>query len=186
MKQKVILDIEKYKIITILRGLTKEEILKTVDAMVKGGIKLVEVTFDKTGKIPDETTAENINAIATNFKGVVRVGAGTLMTERQVELAKNAGAIVRREFNQGKGNVVRSMFRDIEADCYIMVDADNTYPADAGPEIEELVLSGKADMVIGDRLSSTYLIKGLLHNLKRGFSQGTSSLVPIPPAIKIA
>lgn len=77
-------------------------------------------------------------------------------TDNSYELAKNAGAIVRREFNQGKGNVVRSMFRDIEADCYIMVDADNTYPADAGPEIEELVLSGKADMVIGDRLSSTY------------------------------
>ena len=58
-------------------------------------------------------------------------------TDNSYELAKNAGAIVRREFNQGKGNVVRSMFRDIEADCYIMVDADNTYPADAGPEIEE-------------------------------------------------
>ena len=77
-------------------------------------------------------------------------------TDNSYELSKNAGAIVRREFNQGKGNVVRSMFRDIEADCYIMVDADNTYPADAGLEIEELVLSGKADMVIGDRLSSTY------------------------------
>ena len=92
MKQNVILDIEKYKIITILRGLTKEEILKTVDAMVKGGIKLVEVTFDQTGKIPDETTAENIKAIATNFKDIVRVGAGTVMTIKQVELAKNARA----------------------------------------------------------------------------------------------
>lgn len=77
-------------------------------------------------------------------------------TDNSYEIAKNAGAIVRREFKQGKGNVVRSMFRDIDADCYIMVDADDTYPADAGPEIEELVLSGKADMVIGDRLSSTY------------------------------
>ena len=77
-------------------------------------------------------------------------------TDNSYELAKNAGAIVRREFKQGKGNVVRSMFRDIDADCYIMVDGDDTYPADVGPQIEELVLSGKADMVIGDRLSSTY------------------------------
>lgn len=77
-------------------------------------------------------------------------------TDNSFELAKNAGAIVKKEYKQGKGNVVRSMFRDIEADCYIMVDGDNTYPAEAGPEIEELILSGKADMVIGDRLSSTY------------------------------
>ena len=77
-------------------------------------------------------------------------------TDNSYEIAKNAGAIVRKEHNQGKGNVVRSMFRDIEADCYIMVDGDDTYPAESGPEIEELILSGKADMVIGDRLSSTY------------------------------
>lgn len=87
-------------------------------------------------------------------------------TDNSYELAKNAGAIVRREYRQGKGNVVRSMFRDIDADCYIMVDADNTYPAEAGLKIEELVLSGKADMVIGDRLSSTYLTenKRRFHN----------------------
>lgn len=77
-------------------------------------------------------------------------------TDNSYEIAKNTGAIVKREFKQGKGNVVRSMFRDIDADCYIMVDADDTYPADVGPQIEELILSGKADMVIGDRLSSTY------------------------------
>ena len=77
-------------------------------------------------------------------------------TDDTYNIAENAGAIVKREFRQGKGNVVRSMFRDIEADCYIMVDGDNTYPASAGVEMEELVLSGKADMVIGDRLSSTY------------------------------
>ena len=77
-------------------------------------------------------------------------------TDNSGEIAENAGAIVRNEYRQGKGNVVKSMFRDIEADCYIMVDGDDTYPAEAGPEIEELILSGKADMVIGDRLSSTY------------------------------
>lgn len=77
-------------------------------------------------------------------------------TDNTYKIAKNAGAIVKKEYRQGKGNVVRSMFRDIDADCYIMVDGDDTYPAEAATEIEELILSRKADMVIGDRLSSTY------------------------------
>ena len=77
-------------------------------------------------------------------------------TDESDEIARKAGAIVRYEYKQGKGNVVRTMFRDIKADCYIMVDGDDTYPAEAAIEFEELVLSGKADMVIGDRLSSTY------------------------------
>ena len=77
-------------------------------------------------------------------------------TDNSYEIAKDTGAIVKREYRQGKGNVVRSMFRDIDADCYILVDGDDTYPAEASKEIEELILSKKADMVIGDRLSSTY------------------------------
>lgn len=77
-------------------------------------------------------------------------------TDGTDEIAKREGAIVRYEYKQGKGNVVRSMFRDIDADCYIMVDGDDTYPAEAAIEMEKLVLDGKADMVIGDRLSSTY------------------------------
>lgn len=72
------------------------------------------------------------------------------------EIAEREGAIVRYEYKQGKGNVVRSMFRDIDADCYILVDGDDTYPAETAIEMEKLVLDGKADMVIGDRLSSTY------------------------------
>ena len=72
------------------------------------------------------------------------------------EIAKEAGAIVRYEYKQGKGNVIRSMFRQIEADCYLMIDGDDTYPAENAKEMCDLVLSGKADMVIGDRLSSTY------------------------------
>lgn len=72
------------------------------------------------------------------------------------KIAREAGAIVRYEYKQGKGNVVRSMFRDIDADCYIMTDGDDTYPAEYGPALEEAVLSGRADMAIGDRLSSTY------------------------------
>ncbi len=77
-------------------------------------------------------------------------------TDSTHEIAQNAGAIVRNEYQQGKGNVVRSMFRQINADCYIMVDGDDTYPAEAAPEFEKLVLNGQADMVIGDRLTSTY------------------------------
>ena len=72
------------------------------------------------------------------------------------EIAKKAGAIVKYEYRQGKGNVIRSMFRDIDADCYLMIDGDDTYPAENAKEMCDLVLSGKADMVIGDRLSSTY------------------------------
>ncbi len=71
-------------------------------------------------------------------------------------LAKNAGAVVRYEYRQGKGNVIRSMFREIEADCYLMIDGDDTYPAKSAREMCDLVLEKKADMVIGDRLSSTY------------------------------
>ncbi len=73
-----------------------------------------------------------------------------------VEAAEKAGAIVKRERRQGKGNVVRSMFRDIEADAYLMVDGDDTYPASSGAELLKRVEEG-SDMVIGDRLSSTYL-----------------------------
>ena len=93
-------------------------------------------------------------------------------TANSYEIAKKAGAIVKREYRQGKGNVVRSMFRDIDADCYIMVDGDDTYPAEAAIEIEKLVLSKKADMVIGDRLSSTYFEEN-----KRRFHNSGNKLV---------
>ena len=72
------------------------------------------------------------------------------------DIARDAGAVVRNEYRQGKGNVIRSMFRDIDADCYLMTDGDDTYPAEHAREMCDLVLQGKADMVIGDRLSSTY------------------------------
>lgn len=86
--------------------------------------------------------------------------------DRSDEIAKNAGAIVCYEYKQGKGNVVKSMFRDISADCYIMVDGDDTYPVDSALEFEKLILDGKADMIIGDRLSSTYFKENdrLFHN----------------------
>ena len=87
-------------------------------------------------------------------------------SDRTADIAKEAGAIVIHEYRQGKGNVIRSMFRDIEADCYVMVDGDDTYPAEFAREMADLVLEKKADMVIGDRLSSTYFEenKRLFHN----------------------
>ena len=72
------------------------------------------------------------------------------------QIAIQSGAIVRYEYKQGKGNVIRSMFRDIDADCYLMIDGDDTYPADNAQEMCRLILERRADMVIGDRLSATY------------------------------
>jgi glycosyltransferase involved in cell wall biosynthesis len=72
------------------------------------------------------------------------------------ELALKAGAIVRHEYQQGKGNVIRRMFREIDAKCYIMVDGDDTYPAEYAAKLAEPVLERQCDMVVGDRLSSTY------------------------------
>ncbi len=88
-------------------------------------------------------------------------------TDGTDEIAKEAGAIVKYEYRQGKGNVIRSMFKDIDADCYLMIDGDDTYPAENAREMCEAVLSGRADMVIGDRLSSTYFTenKRAFHNL---------------------
>ncbi len=77
-------------------------------------------------------------------------------TDGTDNIAREAGAVVRYEYRQGKGNVIRSMFRDIDADCYLMVDGDSTYSSEDARKMVDLVLEGKADMVIGDRLSSTY------------------------------
>ena len=87
-------------------------------------------------------------------------------TDGTAEIARKAGAIVRYEYRQGKGNVIRTMFREIDADCYLMIDGDDTYPAENAKEMCDLVLNEKADMVIGDRLSSTYFTenKRLFHN----------------------
>lgn len=77
-------------------------------------------------------------------------------TDGTADIAMKAGAIVKKEPKQGKGNVVRAMFRDIEADCYIMVDGDDTYPAGFAEKFEKMILDGECDMAVGDRLSSTY------------------------------
>ena len=77
-------------------------------------------------------------------------------TDNTADIARQAGAIVRYEQRQGKGNVVRRMLTDIEADCYLLVDGDDTYPSDNAKEMCNIVLNEHYDMVIGDRLSSTY------------------------------
>ncbi|HJB40966.1 MAG TPA: glycosyltransferase family 2 protein [Candidatus Gemmiger avicola] len=87
-------------------------------------------------------------------------------------LAAAAGAVVRREAQQGKGNVLRRMFREVDARCYLLVDGDDTYPADAAPKMVAAVLEHGADMVVGDRLSSTYFTEN-----KRPFHNFGNSLV---------
>jgi len=88
-------------------------------------------------------------------------------TDNTAEIAEKAGAIVKYEYMQGKGNVIRRMFREIDADCYLMIDGDDTYPADKAKEMVNLVLYKQVDMVIGDRLSSTYFVenKRPFHNV---------------------
>ena len=77
-------------------------------------------------------------------------------TDNTAQLAKKAGAIVRHEYRQGKGNVIRRMFREINAKCYIMIDGDDTYPAEDIPRMAKYILEQNYDMVVGDRLSSSY------------------------------
>ncbi len=79
--------------------------------------------------------------------------------DKTVEIARAAGAVIRYEHMQGKGNVIRRMFREIEAECYIMVDGDDTYPMEYAREMADQVLENNADMVVGDRLSSTYFME---------------------------
>ena len=93
-------------------------------------------------------------------------------TDKTKEIALKEKVIVKDEYLQGKGNVVRSMFRDIDADVYVLVDGDDTYPADEVNKLVGPVLDGKADMVIGDRLSSTYFTEN-----KRPFHNTGNKLV---------
>ena len=95
--------------------------------------------------------------------------------DRTVELAAKAGAIVRHEYMQGKGNVIRRMFREIDAQCYIMVDGDDTYPMEYAADMVNLVLEKHADMVVGDRLSTTYFTenKRPFHNLGNSVVRGS-------------
>lgn len=92
--------------------------------------------------------------------------------DRTVELAREAGAVIGYEYKQGKGNVIRRMFREIDAECYLMIDGDDTYPLDCARELVDKVLCHNADMVVGDRLSSTYFTEN-----KRPFHNFGNSLM---------
>ena len=110
--------------------------------------------------IPCFNEEATIAKVVTDFKSVLPDAViyvyDNNSTDNSVSLASAAGAVVRHEYRQGKGNVIRRMFREIDAEAYIMVDADDTYPAENAGAMVNLVLDRHADMVIGDRLSSTY------------------------------
>lgn len=110
--------------------------------------------------IPCYNEAKTIEKVVKDYKEVLPNATiyvyDNNSTDGTDEIALKAGAEVRYEYRQGKGNVIRTMFREIEADCYLMIDGDDTYPKENAREMCDLVLNGKADMVIGDRLSSTY------------------------------
>lgn len=121
--------------------------------------------------IPCYNESKTIQKVVTDFKrelpdAVIYVYDNN-SSDGTDEIARKAGAVVRYEHLQGKGNAIRRMFREIDAKCYIMVDGDDTYPAESAKEMAEKVLDGHVDMVVGDRLSSTYFTenKRPFHNL---------------------
>ena len=126
--------------------------------------------------IPCYNEEKTVEKVVTDFKRVLPEAKiyvyDNNSTDNTVMLAERAGAIVRHEYSQGKGNVIRRMFREIDAECYVMVDGDDTYPAEAAPDLVEAVLKRNADMVVGDRLSSTYFEEN-----KRPFHNFGNSIV---------
>lgn len=120
--------------------------------------------------IPCYNESKTIEKVVTDFKRVLPQAViyvyDNNSTDNTAVLAERAGAVVRHEYQQGKRNVIRRMFREIDAKCYLMADGDDTYPAEYAAEMAEKVLGHGADMVVGDRLSSTYFTenKRLFHN----------------------
>lgn len=110
--------------------------------------------------IPCYNEGKTVEKVVTDFKNVLPEAViyvyDNNSTDDTAKLAAQAGAIVRHEYQQGKGNVIRRMFREIDAECYIMTDGDDTYPAEFAREMADKVLNQNVDMVVGDRLSSTY------------------------------
>lgn len=121
--------------------------------------------------IPCYNEAATIEKVVTDMKNAVPEATVYVYdnnsTDGTAAIAARAGAVVRREYAQGKGNVIRRMFREIDAECYLMTDGDDTYPAEYAAEMCRCVLEEQVDMVIGDRLSSTYFTenKRPFHNL---------------------
>ena len=129
--------------------------------------------------IPCYNESRTIEKVVTDWRHILPEAViyvyNNNSTDNTAVLAEAAGAVVRQEHQQGKGNVIRRMFREIDAECYIMVDGDDTYPAEYGPEMVRRVLEKRVDMVIGDRLSSTYFIenKRPFHNMGNGLVRNT-------------
>lgn len=126
--------------------------------------------------IPCYNEAKTIEKVVKDYKQVLPNASIYVYDNNSSDgtdkIAKKAGAIVKYEYRQGKGNVIRSMFKDIDADCYLMIDGDDTYPKENAVEMCNYILEGKADMVIGDRLSSTYFTEN-----KRPFHNFGNKLV---------
>lgn len=126
--------------------------------------------------IPCYNEEKTIGKVVSDFKAVLPEAViyvyDNRSTDNTAKIAAQAGAVVRREYVQGKGNVIRRMFREIDAQCYIMADGDDTYPAEFATEMAKLVLEKKVDMVVGDRLSSTYFTEN-----KRPFHNFGNSIV---------
>ena len=136
--------------------------------------------------IPCYNEAKSIEKVVTDYRAALPEADifvyDNNSTDGTDEIAREAGATVRYERRQGKGNVIRTMFRDIDADVYLMIDGDDTYPAENAREMVDLVRNNRVDMVVGDRLSSTYftenkrpfhnvgnrLVRGLVNRIFRG------------------
>lgn len=126
--------------------------------------------------IPCYNESQTIEKVIKDFKAVLPEAViyvyDNNSSDDTAQIAANAGAVVRHEYQQGKGNVIRRMFRDIDAKCYLMTDGDDTYPADNAREMADAVLNRNVDMVVGDRLSSTYFQEN-----KRPFHNFGNSIV---------
>lgn len=126
--------------------------------------------------IPCYNEGKTIAKVIADFKAAIPEATiyvyNNNSSDCTVEIAEANGAIVRNEYKQGKGNVVRRMFREINAECYILVDGDDTYPASYARQMTDLILSKNADMVVGDRLSSTYFSE----NKRRFHNFGNSAV----------
>ena len=126
--------------------------------------------------IPCYNESKTVEKVVTDFRRVLPDATVYVYdnnsTDGTAELAAKAGAVVRHEYQQGKGNVMRRMFREIDAEAYVLVDGDDTYPAEAAPEMVAAVTNRQADMVVGDRLSSTYFEEN-----KRPFHNFGNSIV---------
>lgn len=126
--------------------------------------------------VPCYNEGKTIEKVVTDFKRVLPEAViyvyDNNSTDGTAEIAAKAGAVVRHEYYQGKGNVIRRMFQEVDAECYLMVDGDDTYPAESAREMADKVMEKNVDMVVGDRLSSTYFEEN-----KRPFHNFGNSIV---------